>query len=203
VVGGFLVAVAAVVVFAASLAGGSKPGQPWLVAARPLPAGTVIGPGDLTSASMRLSSSTATLAFRQIATLEGRALVVGLPAGELIQAPMLVPASLEPALRPISVAVDPVSLANLTPGEPVDVLATQGTGSGTSVAVVIRGATLFNVVTSGTELTAPGGLGQATIGVATLAEVEAVVQASHTGTVSLVSAKQSDGVGPGPGTAGS
>ena len=174
-----------------------------MVAARPLPAGTVIGPGDLTSASMRLSSSTATLAFRQIATLEGRALVVGLPAGELIQAPMLVPASLEPALRPISVAVDPVSLANLTPGEPVDVLATQGTGSGTSVAVVIRGATLFNVVTSGTELTAPGGLGQATIGVATLAEVEAVVQASHTGTVSLVSAKQSDGVGPGPGTAGS
>jgi hypothetical protein len=37
-----------------------------------------------------------------------------------------------------------------------------------------------------------------TVGVGSLAEVEAVVQASESGTVSLVAAEPSDGVGPGP-----
>src|SRR5215831_5013481 len=70
VVGGFLVAVAAVVVFAASLAGASHPGQSWVVTARPLPAGTILGPGDVTSATMRLSRSAAALAYRQAALVE-------------------------------------------------------------------------------------------------------------------------------------
>jgi len=207
VVGGFLVAVAAVIVFAASLAGASSDrGQGWVVAARPLAGGTVLGPGDLSSATMRLTGDTAGMAFRQATTLEGRALAVGLQPGELIQSPMLVPVNQAPALRPVSVAVDPVSLANLTPGQPVDVLAIDGTGSDASIAVVVRGATLLAVVSSGTNLVAPGGSGQATIGVETLAEAEAVVQASHAGTVSLVAAEPSDGVGPGPtgpGSAGS
>ena len=43
--------------------------------------------------------------------------------------------------------------------------------------------------------------GQATIGVATLGEVEAVVEASHAGTITLVAAEPSDGVGAGPGSA--
>jgi hypothetical protein len=43
-----------------------------------------------------------------------------------------------------------------------------------------------------------------TIGVASLGEVEAIVRASRAGTISLIAAEPSDGVGagPGPGTAG-
>src|SRR4029077_2148445 len=95
-------------IFVASLAGSSHPGQSWVVAARPLAAGTVLGPGDVTSATMRLSRSAASLAYRQVDTVEGRALAVALPAGALVQNPVLVPSSQRPRMRPVSVAVDPV-----------------------------------------------------------------------------------------------
>lgn len=201
-VGGFLVAVAAVIVFAASLAGASSPGQRWVVAARPLSTGTVLSADDLTSATMRLSSATAALAYRQETLVDGRRLAVGVGAGELIQDSMLVPASQVPALRPVSLAVDPVSLAGLSAGQLVDVLTTPATGSGSAVTVVVRGATLMDIATSGSNLLAPAGSGQVTIGVTTLGEVESLVAAAHSGTVTLVAAEPSDGVGPGPGRSG-
>jgi hypothetical protein len=202
VVGAFLVGVAAVAVFSIALAGGSTPGERWVVSARPLSVGTVLDPADLTSTPMRLSPSSAALSYRQAAAVEGRALAVALPAGALIEGPELVPARAEPQLRPVSVAVDPVSMANLAPGQAVDVLATQGSGSAVSVVVVVRGATLMSVVSAGSGgLAGPAETGQATIGVATLSEVEAVVQAAHAGTITLVAAEPSDGVGAGPGSA--
>ena len=201
-VGAFLVAVAAVVVFSVSLAGASKRGQSWVVAARPLPAGSILVPSDLTASTMRLSGSSAALAFRQPEAVEGRALAVALPKGALLENPELVPSGSAPALRPVSVAVDPVSLAALSPGEPVDVLATQGSGSSVAVEVVVRGATLVALAPPGSGPLATGGSGQVTIGVASLAEVEAIVRASHAGTIGLIAAEPSDGVGAGPGTTG-
>jgi hypothetical protein len=115
---------------------------------------------------------------------------------------MLVPVRQEPVLRPVSLAVDPVSLAGLSAGQLVDVLMTQGTGSTAGVTVVVRGATLLDVVTSNSSVLAPGSSGQATIGVSSLSEVEDVVAAAHTGTVTVVAAEPSDGTGPGPGSAG-
>ncbi len=226
-------AVAAVVVFAAMLAGNSRPGQRWIVAARTLGPGTVLEAGDLTSSTMRLPGATAALAYRQAALVEGRTLAVGLRPGELLQASVLVPSSQEPVLRPVSLAVDPVSLAGLSAGQPVDVLMTQGTGgtgtggaagtggtgtggtgtggtgtggtgtggTGAGVTVVVRGATLLDVVTSNSSSLTAGSGGQVTIGVSTLSEVEDLVAAAHTGTVTLVAAEPSDGAGPGPGPA--
>ena len=53
----------------------------------------MLGPGDLTTATMRLAGGTAALAYRQAIAVEGRALAVAVAcAGELIQASMLVPA---------------------------------------------------------------------------------------------------------------
>jgi hypothetical protein len=202
VVGGFLVAVAAVIVFAASLAGTSHPGQHWVVAARSLGPGAVLEPGDLATSTMRLSSGTAALSYQQAVSVEGRSLAVGVHAGELLQAPMLIPSSQKPVLRPVSLAVDPVSLVGLYAGQLVDVLMTQGTGPATGVTVVVRGATLLNVVATSSNVLAPGNSGQVTIGVSTLGEVEAVVGAAHTGTVTLVAAEPSDGSGPGPESAG-
>jgi hypothetical protein len=98
--------------------------------------------------------------------------------------PMLVPSNQEPALRPVSVAVDPVSLADLSPGSRSTSWRPWAAGAPPSVVVVVRGATLLDVaVTSGTNLLAPGGSGgsgQVTIGVGDLwPRSEAVVQASH------------------------
>jgi Flp pilus assembly protein CpaB len=202
VVGAFLIGVAAVGVFSAAVAGTSHPGQHWVVAARTLNPGAILVPDDLTSSTMRLSSATGAVAYRQEAAVEGRSLAVGLQAGELIQASMLVPTSREPAVRPVSLAVDPVSLAGLTDGQLVDVLTTQGTGNSTAVTVIVRGATLISVSSSTSSVVASGGSGQATIGVTTLSQVEAVVAAAHSGTITLVAAEPSDGTGPGPGSGG-
>jgi hypothetical protein len=149
---------------------------------------------------MRLSSATAAVAYRQEAAVEGRSLAVGLQAGDLIQTSMLVPASREPAVRPVSLAVDPVSLAGLSAGQLVDVLMTQGNGNATAVSVVVRGATLIAMSSSSPTALASGASGQATIGVTTLSEVKAVVAAAHSGTITLVAAEPSDGMGPGPGS---
>lgn len=213
VTGGFLVAVAAVVVFAAALSTAGKHARQYVVAARSLAQGTVIGPGDLTTASVRLPSGAAAEAFLQSAQLIGRTAMVNLTPGELIESSMLTDPGATPPLRPVTVPVDPDSVSGLGPGDRVDVLATTSSGgSGNSsaggsgqpasgVTVVVRGASLIGVSRSSPGLLSGSSSATlATIGVADLTEVEAVVGAAHTGSVVLVQAEPSDGVGPGPGT---
>jgi Flp pilus assembly protein CpaB len=199
VVGGLLIAAAAVLVFAATMASAGARTGTYVVAARPLAAGTVVAPGDVTTARMALSPAARRLAFADPGFLVGRSLALGVEAGELLEQPMLVPADAQPALRPVSVSVDPASVAGLQPGQTVDVLATTGSGGSSRVVVILRGATLIDE-SAGSGSLSPGGATLVTLGVASLSEVEAVVQAAQAGTVSLVVAEPSDGVGPGPGT---
>lgn len=137
VLGGLLIAAAAVVVFAGALASGSGRSARYVVAARPLAAGTIIAPGDTATETFALPSEARGAAFRRIGTLIGRTVSVAVTPGELIQASMLTPAGGNRVLRPVSVAVDSSSLAGLTAGDPVDVLAvaTSG-GAGTSSPTV-------------------------------------------------------------------
>jgi len=192
------VAIAAIIVFVAVLANSSRNEQQYVIATGAIPAGSTIGPGDLSTAKMSLSGATGSNAFRQIGSLVGRTAAEAIGPGELLEQSMLVPAGSQPATRPVSVAVNPSSLAGLAPGSGVDVLATEGSGSSATVSVVMRGAVLIAVNNS-----ASGGLTGSsnpvvTLGVGSLPEVEAVVQASQSGTVSVVAAEPSDGVGPGP-----
>ena len=112
---------------------------------------------------------------------------------------MLIPASQVPHRRPVSIAVDATGLAGLQPGQLVDVLETAGSGSTTTVTVVARGATLVAVAHAGGSLLSGPSTGEVTLGVPTLSEVEALVQAAHAGTVTVVAAELADGVGPGSG----
>ncbi len=222
-------AVAAIVVFAAALASGGGSGQQFVVATRTLPSGAVIGPGDVGTAKIALPAGSRSTAFRQPDVLVGRAVAVTVQPGELLQSSMLVPVRAQPATRPVSIAVDPASLAGLEAGQSVDVLATGGTsgaasggtgsatggtggaasvGSGTggsgssAVSVVARGATLISIDRSSSNLLSGPSSALVTLGVSSLGEVEAVVQAAQAGSVTLVAAEPSDGVGPGPGSAG-
>ena len=72
--------------------------------------------------------------LRTPTALVGRALAVPLQPGELVEATMLAPASGQPPLRPVSVSVDPVSVTNLVPGQPVDVLAIAGAAAPAAAA---------------------------------------------------------------------
>ncbi len=128
VVGGLLVAAAAVVVFAAALSASGGHSAAYAVAARPLPAGTVIGPGDVGLSQMTLSGATRADAFRSPDVLVGRRVSVAVGPGELIQSAVL--GSGGPSdRRPVSIPVDPDSLASVAAGDPVDVLETAGAGS--------------------------------------------------------------------------
>jgi Flp pilus assembly protein CpaB len=208
--GGFLVAVAAVIVFTAVIASSGRHSQQYVVAAEAMPTGSIIGPGDLSVAKMSLPAGAASDAFHQAGSLVGRTVAEPVRPGELVEQSMLVPVGTQPATRPVSVGVSPSSLTGLAAGDAVDVLVSEGTGSSASVSVVMRGAVLItagNPASGGLSGSISGSISGAstsnvTLGVDTLSEVEAVVQAAQTGTVSLVAAEPSDGVGPGPAPAG-
>ena len=199
VAGGFLVAAAAAIVFAAVLSGTNHPEQTYVVSALRLPPGAQLQASDLTTYRMDLPAGSRGGAFASPELLAGRTLAVAVQPGELLQSSMLVPAASSPVLRPVSVAVDPSSLVGLQPGRPVDVLETPTSNTAPSVTVVMRGAVLMNVSQSGSGVLTGPGTELVTLGVATLPEVEAIVQAAHAGTVSVVAAEPSDGVGPGAG----
>jgi hypothetical protein len=122
-VGGFLVAAAAVMVFAAALSAAGGGSRSYVVAARALPAGTVIGPGDTTTARIGLNAANRATAFTDGGQLIGRALTVTVQPGELVESSMVaMPAGSN--RRPVSIPVDVSSLAALAAGESVDVLST-------------------------------------------------------------------------------
>jgi Flp pilus assembly protein CpaB len=201
--GGILIGAAAIAVFAAVVASVGNHTKQYVVATRTLAEGTIIGPGDLTTASVQLPSGTSGQAFRQAAPVIGRSVLLTVSPGELIESSMLSAPGSTPTLRPLTIPVDPDSVTRLSPGDRVDVLATAATGPGTgtsgAVSVVVRGASLIGVSQSNPGLLSGSSSATlATIGVSDLAEVEAVVGAAHAGTVVLVQAEPSDGVGPGP-----
>ena len=203
VVGGLLIALAAVAVFAAALRGTNQDNQAsFVVAARSLQAGSVIEPADLTTTSMRLPGSVSAGAYTSIAALEGRTLAVGIARGQLIEAPMLVAAGGARPVRPVTLPVDASALGGLYAGEPVDVLQTGGGDASATVTVVLRGATLLALSRPGSNLFSGPSTASVTLGVSTLQEVEAVVAAAHSGSLTIVAAAPEDGMGPGAGDTG-
>ena len=205
--GGLLIAAAAVVVFAAAISASKTHDQSYIVAARSLAAGSVIGPGDTTTAGFRLPAAAAAGAFRQEAPLIGRSVAVGVQPGQLIESSMLTQGGVA-KLRPVSVPVDADSLAALATGQEVDVLSTPASGATASspapsaVTLVLRGATLLSIGRTGSGLLS-GGSGSTvvvTLGVSDLSQAEQVVQAAHTGTVELLRAEPGDGSGLGAGS---
>jgi Flp pilus assembly protein CpaB len=208
VLGGLLVAAAAVIVFASAVASTTHHGRSYVVAEQALPAGSILGPGDLTTETMTLPAGTSAQAFPAPAALVGRTVAVPVEAGQLIETSMLAPQGSASSLRPVSVAVATSSLAGLRAGVPVDVLAGGPTGAGSSsstpspVTVVLRGATLLSVTTSQLGSAATGATTVVTLGVSDLSEAESLLQAAQAATVVLIQAEPSDGVGPGGPPAG-
>lgn len=234
VLGGLLIAAAAVVVFAGALSATRSHSAGYVVAARPLAAGTIIAPGDTAIEHFSMPAEARGQVFADTGVVMGRTLAVAATPGELLQVTMLAPAGGPAALRPVSIAVDPTSLAGLSAGDPVDVLATPAAGTGGtvdpgstgssggpggsggsggsgssggsaspaasgSVAVVLRGAALLSITRPGSTLAPVSGSGTVvTLGVSSLSEVELVVQAAHTDTITLIRADPSDGTGAGP-----
>ncbi len=178
-VGGLLVAVAMVVVFAATIGAGDQPSALAVTARVSLPAGHVLTTSDLVTRPVDLPPGTAQAAFASVDELIGATTVAPLAADELIQrsAVALDGRLLSPAHEfsfPVERerAVD----GDLRPGETVDLLATFGSGAGASTSVLARRATVIAVQGGGG--TAIGSGGDLVLTIA-LASADAVLDVAH------------------------
>jgi pilus assembly protein CpaB len=199
VFGGSLLAAAATLVLTAWLAATGNHGQRWVVARHDLATGARLGPDDLTTELMTLpKGATAAGAFHSPTALSGRILAAPVLAGELVQQGALVRPGEQPDLRPVTITLDAADTTDLSSGTLVDVLVTEGSGTQAATSVVLRGAQVLDVAAPSSSLLASTSGDDVTLGVSTLAEVEAVVHAAHTGTLSVVVGEHSDGAGLGP-----
>lgn len=191
-------AAAAAIVLVAWFAEDGSHGRRWVVADRSLAAGVRISAADLRTETMTLPADAAADAFASPETLVGRTLSAPLQPGELVESSLLVPAGHAPLLRPVTVSVTPADANDLSAGTLVDVLETSGSGPSARTAVVLRGARVMSLgkPTSGVFASSSGT--EVTLGVRSLAEVEAIVAAEHAATVSVVVGEPSDGAGLGP-----
>ena len=140
VVGGLLVAAAAVGLFSVASKAGRHPAQSYVVAAHALAAGTRLEAGDVALESMSLSPAARARAFGDPAVLGGATLLTALEPGELVQASAVVAKIGESGSREMSFTVERGHLSPaINPGETIDLVATYGTGNDAYTVGVARG----------------------------------------------------------------
>lgn len=185
VLGGFLVAVAAVGTLALGGGTGDDDLVPYVVARDDLAVGERITADDLTVARLRLPPFVAARAFRSPAGLVGAVVVGPVARGELVQAAAVVREEVKG--RHVSFPVESARAVDgaLQPGEAVDVLVTYGTGESASTAVVARGARVVRIRRPSGTLS-DGRQVVVTLSVETDEHAAALAHASSAGTVTIV-----------------
>ena len=140
VVGGFLVATAAVLIFAGYTSATARPRQGYVVAAHTLPPGARLAAADLRVAQLDLPDpAVRARLFGSVTALVGASVVTPISAGDLVEASAVVGRGGAPGTRELSLAVDRSRAVGgtLKPGEYVDVLGTFGTGADSYTAVLV------------------------------------------------------------------
>jgi Flp pilus assembly protein CpaB len=188
VVGGFLVAAAAVGLFAAASQSSGGPDHSYIVARQDLTAGTRLQASDLQLVPMELAPALRGRVFDATEPLVGATLVSPLGAGELVQSSAVVARKADTASRELSFTVDRGRLgAGIKQGERADLLATYGTGNDAFTTVVVRQALLVAI---DRPRTPSGDTGPATVTVAVddAADAVALAHAIQLGKLTLVRA---------------
>lgn len=188
VVGGLLVTLAAIALFASYTGATTPPRQSYLVAARNLRPGQVIGDADVRPASMDLPAPTASRAYRSVDEVLGRTAVGPITAGELVDRSTLPDRSPKGARAQLSLALEPDRTVDgsLLPGDLVDVLVTYGSGGSSTTEVVASRVRLIAVPPVGdAQLGASKGQ-TITVEVGALDEALRLVNATRAGEVTLV-----------------
>jgi len=195
VLGGLLVAVAALGTFAAARGAGATATRSFVVAARDVPAGSVLSPADLTSVAMHLPDASAARAFTDAGPLVGRVTVAPLAKGELVQTSAVVGGDAADERVQLSVPVDRARALDglLQVGEKVDVLATYGEGADGRTLVVARDAEVRRVDNGSRGSITASDNSVIVLAVADGDEALAVTHASQTGKVTLLRSTRSNG----------
>jgi Flp pilus assembly protein CpaB len=188
VVGGLLVALAAIGIFAAYTGATDGPSASYAVVARDVGIGSVIRPEDVAVRAMDLPATVAGRAFRSAADLTGAIALAPLARGELVQRGEVSHDRTKGPAHQVSFALDRDRAVDgaLQPGDRVDVLATYGSSDSAYTIVVVRGARVLQ----GSAADASG-LGSSRSVVLTLAvtsadDVLAVAHAARAAQVTVV-----------------
>lgn len=188
VVGGLLVAAAAVGLFAAASTTGDGPAHSYVVARHELPAGTRLQASDLELAPMELAPAVRTRAFDSAQPLLGATLIAPLGPGELVQSSAVVARKADSASRELTFTLERGRVGSgIKQGERADLLATYGTGGDAQTVVVVRQALLVAIERARTS---SGDTGPATVTVAVddPADALALGHAIQLGKITLVRA---------------
>lgn len=146
VVGGLLVAAAAVGLFAAASRSSTRPAHSFAVTTRDLAAGTRLQASDLTLAPMELTPALQGRAFGRVDPLIGATLVSPLAEGELVQTSAVVVRHGDSASRELSFTLDRGRVSpGMKEGERADIVATYGTGNDAFTIVVVRQALVVGI----------------------------------------------------------
>ncbi len=188
VVGGLLVAAAAVGLFAATSSSQAGPDHSYVVARQDLAAGTRLQVSDLQLVPMELSDGLRSRVFERAEPLVGATLLAPLGAGELVQSSAVVARKADTASREVTFTLERGQMGTaIKQGERVDLLATYGTGNDAFTVVVVRQALLVGVERARTS---SGESGPATVTVALddSADSVALAHAIQLGKITLVRA---------------
>ena len=188
VVGGFLVALAALGIFAAYSSATAGPTTTYVVARRDIPIGTRLTAEDLTTLPMELPDVVARdAAFASEGPLVGATTVGPVRRGELVQAGDVVEKRSGAAELEVSFELESsrALAGTLRPGERVDVLATFGAGGDTYTVTVVRQARVLETGRAGGGL-AGGNTDVISLAVPTSDEAMALTHAVNAGKVTLV-----------------
>jgi Flp pilus assembly protein CpaB len=187
VVGGFLVALAAVGVFAAYTSATAGPTSSYAVAARDLAPGDRITPGALRLLPLDLPDEQRRRSYDVLEPLLDTTVVEPLLAGELVQEGSLIASNAAPGSRTVSFAIDAAHAVNgtLRAGERVDVLATFGSGGEACTFLVAGDVPLVAVSETTSSLVSQGGI-TVTLEADTADAGLAISHAANAGTVTLV-----------------
>lgn len=197
---GVVLVLAAVLLGARLLASGAQ-SSPVLVAARPLPVGHVLLPGDLTVSRVRLGSASGRYwPAADESGLTGHPLLTTVAAGDLLPRSAVATTADPQPSRVVSLPVDPARLPPLARGDLVDVFATTK-GAPAQTTAILRGA----LYVGGGDT---GSAGSVTVRLQVpVTEAAVLVSASETASIDLVleqpAGDDAGDVGPGSFTAAS
>ena len=154
VVGGLLIAAAAVIPFSAYSGANRVPRQFYVVAAHSLSPGTRIASADLRTVALNVpDAGVRSQLFASPQQLVGASVLAPVPAGALVEASEVVGRAGAAGTREISVRVDRSRAVGgtLKPGEFVDVLSTFGQGAISSTEVMVPHVQVLSVTATGSD----------------------------------------------------
>ena len=190
VVGGLLVAVAAVGVFSAYTSSTAGPTTRYVVAARDLSPGERIDAAALELVALELPEQQRRRSFEDPAPLVDATVVEPLLQGELLQEGSVVATGAGTGARSLSFAVEPARAVNavLRPAERVDILATFGTGDQACTHVVASDVPLVAVSENQGAIVGEATGVTVTVSVESAQQAVAITHAANAGAVTLVRA---------------